>query len=279
MCTYIHTLFIHFCSHTQIAFLERFAALHTYNLHPIYTSNLDLHGEDKSPLPPCFFQHLWKPQNSKTLFIMIMKVAMAIAVTSTGFVGNSFYLLTRSYVNKTCSGPILSQKSEAVNLCERNSYSFGTFRIECVDKPGTQYDTCTREHYPTTPDCSGASTTVTKFDASGQCTENNGIPMTYLIVADADVQSGFSRPVLRQWQDESCVGTPVEYIDYGICHGWDDNSYRYACMNGTVQKCQYHKSNDCTGNGALCVPDPGVITGKCTARGKLGGKASVQYDC
>jgi hypothetical protein len=211
--------------------------------------------------------------------IMIMKVAMAIAVTSTGFVGNSLYLLTRSYVNKTCSGPILSQKSEAVNLCERNSYSFGTFRIECVDKPGTQYDTCTREHYPTTPDCSGASTTVTKFDASGQCTENNGIPMTYLIVADADAQSGFSRPVLRQWQDESCVGTPVEYIDYGICHGWDDNSYRYACMNGTVQKCQYHKSNDCTGNGALCVPDPGVITGKCTARGKLGGKASVQYDC
>tara|TARA_B110000091_G_C13581746_1_gene376785 strand:+ start:41 stop:673 length:633 start_codon:yes stop_codon:yes gene_type:complete len=210
---------------------------------------------------------------------MIMKVAMAIAVTSTGFVGNSFYLLTRSYVNKTCSGPILSQKSEAVNLCERNSYSFGTFRIECVDKPGTQYDTCTREHYPTTPDCSGASTTVTKFDASGQCTENNGIPMTYLIVADADAQSGFSRPVLRQWQDESCVGTPVEYIDYGICHGWDDNSYRYACMNGTVQKCQYHKSNDCTGNGALCVPDPGVITGQCTARGKLGGKASVQYDC
>ena len=185
----------------------------------------------------------------------------------------SEYLLTRIYLNSTCSGKIVYQKSTAVDLCQHNSYQPGTYRIECST------NACTMEEY-TTPDCSGTGTTTKKFDASGQCVSPTPDTFsTFALVADADAQQGFSTPVLRQWQDEGCTGTPVEYIDEGICHAVGENSYRTACVNGTVSDCQYSKSTDCNGNGALCVPVPSTTVGVCTPRGMLGGKASIQFDC
>lgn len=185
------------------------------------------------------------------------------------------YLMVRSYVEKNCSGSIMYQMSTAVDLCQRNSYQPGTYRIECSD----DNTVCTTEAYSTS-DCSGTSETTKKYDASGQCVDpSTGMFATFKIVADDDAKQGFSTPLLSQWQDENCVGTAVEFIDEGICHGDGQNSYRAACVNGTVQSCQWTESADCSGDHSLCVPTPGTAVGSCKARGMLGGKASVQYSC
>ncbi len=212
---------------------------------------------------------------SKTKNMFTKLTALAL-ISSTA---NASYLLTRTYSNANCSSTIIYQMSTSVNLCQRNSYQPGTYRVECIDKPGTAYDSCTTEAYKT-PDCSGSGTTTRKFDASGQCTATQGQHMTFSIVADHDAKQGFSTPILRQWQDEDCAGTPVEYIDEGICHGHGDDSYRTACLKGKIMRCQYSKSADCTGTDSTCVPAPqGVPVGQCGKRGRFGGKASVQYDC
>lgn len=182
------------------------------------------------------------------------------------------YLLTRTYLNETCDGNILYQRSTAVNLCQHNSYQPGTYRLECKDQK------CMLNSYQSA-DCSGSAVTQKTMDASGQCTDVIGSYATFLVVSDANARQGFSTPLLTQWQDEDCNGTPVEYIDEGVCHSVGGNSYRNECLNGTINQCQYTKSTDCNSQYRSCVPAPGEKIGVCTPRGRLGGKASIQYDC
>ena len=206
---------------------------------------------------------------------MFKLLTMASLVTT----ASADYLLTKTFSNATCNtGAMEFQMSTAVNLCQHNSYQPGTYQIECVNKPGTAHDECTTEQY-TTADCTGPSVTQKKYDASGLCGAIQGSTYaTFLIVADADAHKGFSTPLLTQWQDEDCTGTPVEYTDNGICHTLEGNSFKTACVNGTIQSCQY-RSPGCSSTDMLCVPSAGNKPGACQARGMLGGKASVQLDC